>query len=286
VAVITGRLLFLAALAAPVAVSAQPSPLPARPIAVEVGLSANERGGLLDMLLSASDDEAEAVERELRDGLDDRPWVRVVSTEGEAAVAVSRCHRSISSRRRSRDGKQTTISFRYVVAAGIAIRGERDSIEAETLVSRTYSQSASRQSPSRGEDRDAFGRAGSELARKAREWLLPRVAVLRPDGPDAGFTHRTRFRLLLKGDGLEVTGVTLGSAAERAGLRVGDRIRRIDREGGTVQMDERVRTWRLEPAGTQVTLEVERDHERTTMVLSLERPTARGEGKAARKDVS
>lgn len=268
-------LVVLGVLAVPAVLPAQPAPLPGRPIEVEVGTSANQRGGLLDLLLAASDDDAEAVERELRGSLDDRPWLRVVSSEGEAAVAVNRCRRTISSRRRSRDGKETSFTFRYAVSAAIAIRGERGSIEAETLVTRSYSASSGRQSPTAREDRDAYRRTGDELARKAREWLLPRIAALRPDGPDAGFTHRTRFRMLLKGDGLEVTGLTPGSAADRAGLRVGDRIRRIDREGGTVQMDERVRTWRLEAEGTQVALEVERDHERTTMVVELERPGAR-----------
>ena len=58
---------------------------------------------------------------ELRGSLDDRPWLRIASSEGEAAVAVNRCHRSISSRRRSRDGRETTVTYRYEVSAAIAI---------------------------------------------------------------------------------------------------------------------------------------------------------------------
>jgi hypothetical protein len=250
---------------------------------VEVGISASERGGLLEYLLAAIDDEGANAERGLAHALADRPWLRVVPGEGEAANAVSRAHRSIDSRSRSKDGKKTTITYRYAVSAGIAIPGERDSIEAERSVTRTYSEGASRQSPTRSEDRDAFEDAGRELAKKAREWILPRIAALRPDGPDAGFRHKTKFRLLFKGDGLEVTEVSPGSPAARAGLRVGDRIRRVDAESGTVQMDERVLTFRLEPPGTRVALEVERDRQRQAIALELERPPGASDAKTRRQ---
>lgn len=60
-----------------------------------------------------------------------------------------------------------------------------------------------------------------------------------------------------------------GSPAERAGLQVKDRIRRIDDEKGTDQMDERARTWWVEPPGTRVALEVERNKQRQTVALAL-----------------
>jgi len=63
--------------------------------------------------------------------------------------------------------------------------------------------------------------------------------------------------------------VAPGSAAERAGLRAGDRIRRIGRETGTAQMDERAYTFRLEPPGTVVALEIERGGQRSTIALNL-----------------
>jgi len=287
---VNATLILLVALSAPPAsMPNQPLRPPARgPIAVEIGNPGDSHDGLLDMLLAVDDDTLVA-ERELADALSDRPWLRVVADRGEAAVAVSRGRRSISSRSRSKDGKRTTITFRYFVSAGIAVRGDRDSIEVETLVSHTYAEGSGRMYPTRSEDRDAFRRAGRELAGKARAWLLPRIAALRPDGPDAGFRHRTRFRFLLKGDGLEVTDVMPGSPAESAGLRVGDRIRRIDREDGTVQMDERVCTWRLEPPGTRVELEIERDRQREVVAVVLEgapapderrRPPVRRDGAA------
>ena len=266
-------LLFLALLGgAPAAAGQASETFSPNPILIEIGAGASASGRLLDLLLTAPDQEAAAAEREMADALSRKPWLRVVSSKGEAAVAVSRTRRVVDTRSESKDGKQTTIRFKYVVSAGIAIRGDRGAIEAETIVTRNYSTAGRQQSPSRSEDRDAFGKVGRELASKAREWILPRIAVLRPEGPDAGFQHKAKFKFLLKGDGLAVVHVAPGSAAERAGLRAGDRIRRIDRETGTVPMDERAYTFRLDAPGTVVAIEVERGQQRSTIALTLGSP--------------
>jgi hypothetical protein len=246
------------------------------PITIEVGESATVTGGLLDLLLPTRDDDVMAAERELASELGDRPWLQVARDRADAAVAVNRCTRSVSSRGRSKDGTKVTITFRYAASAGIATRGDRGTIEAETLVTQSYPEGSYRRNPSKAEDHEAFRRVGRELAGKVREWLLPHVAALRPDGPDAGFEHRTRSKLLIKGDGLEVTEVAAGGPADRSGLKVGDRIRKVDNEGNTSKMDERVRTWHLAPPGTRVAIEIERERQRQTVEVVLERPRHAG----------
>jgi hypothetical protein len=240
-------------------------------IAVDVASADSQPSSLLDRLLATLDEDASAAEQGLVEGLRGRQWMQIVPGGQDAAVAVSRCLRSQSSSSRSKDGK-VSITFRYRVIAAIAIPGERDTLEAEDSVFKTFREGASRMRPSATEDRNAFKAAGGQLATKFRAWLLARIEKLRPDGPDAGFRHEAKYRWLVKGDGLEVTYVRPGSPAERAGLREGDRIRQIDGEKGTKEMDERVLTWRLERAGTRVALEVERDKQRRRVELQLEAP--------------
>jgi hypothetical protein len=67
------------------------------------------------------------------------------------------------------------------------------------------------------------------------------------------------------GDGLEVTDVDAEGPAYAAGLRAGDRIRRVDDESNTLLMDERILTWRL-GAPPPTTIEFERDKKRQTIV--------------------
>ena len=264
-------LLLVGALAAAVAGAPRAAAQPRieQPIELEVGPGATGRGGILDQLLSIRNDDTEAVERGLAGALARKPWLRLVARSDEAAVVVRRAHRTMSSRSHSKDRKKTTTSYRYQVSADIGIRGDRAVLDAEASLSHTHVAGNSDVYPRESEDRSAFERAGRQLADKVRDWILTRVGVLRPDGPDVGFHHVKKFKLLLKGDGLEVTGVAAGGLADSAGLRVADRIRRIDGEGGTTEMDERVLTFRLEPPGTRVAIEVERDKRRQTMTIVL-----------------
>lgn len=255
----------------------QPAPShPQKPIAVQVGAQeSGRRNGLLDLLLPDLDAGARAADQGLRGTLMGVPWMTMALNEADVAVAVKYTHRWQSSRNVSKDGSQVTLTFRYQVTAAIATKGDRDTLEAEKQVSKSYSVRASRTEPSESEDRMAFRDAGGELAAKVREWILLRLGALRPKGPDAGLSHKAKFTWIFKGDGLEVTAVVPGSPAERAGLEVGDRIRAIGKERGTKEMNELVYLWRLEAAGTRVSLEVERDKRRRPVDLELTAPPAR-----------
>lgn len=242
---------------------------PADPIRVQVGEAATARGGLLEHTLVLASRDTARIERELASAVGGRDWVRVTSTDPEVAVALRRTSRTQSSRSFSKDRKKVSVSFVYTASADIGVRGEHAQLDARVTDSRTYAVNASRQEPTEYEDREAFDRAARDVGTKARAWILERLVLLRPGGPDAGVRHRIRHKLAVVPDGLEVMEVVAGSAAERAGLRPGDRIRRVGLEGGTVDMDERVRVWRLLPSATSVTLEIECDGARRTLTLVL-----------------
>lgn len=264
------RAALLAALLTPLAVvEAQPArSLAQTPIALQVGVPSSKTREVLGTLLAVDRDDASAAERGLVAGLRDRRWLELVADGGDVAVAVSRAHRWQQSRDVSKDGKSVTTTFKYELAAAVAMKGERDTLEAENLVTRRFPTSASG-TPSDREDREAFEQAGKKLAANVRAWILPRLPVLRPNGPSAGFTHEAKYKWLLKGDGLDVVDVRPGGPADRAGLRRGDRIRAIGGERGTAQMSELAWLWCLEAPGTRVSLEVERNKQLHTTEIEL-----------------
>jgi hypothetical protein len=238
----------------------------AAPIAVEVGFPERHRD-FFDSLLS--DEDTERSDREVEQALRGRRWLELVSREGEVALAVTRRSVSESSRSRTKEGK-VSVTWRYVLRAGISTRGERDRLEASTTSSVTMSEAeAGRTRHEEYRDRDIFERLGKEIADKANAWILAHVEDLRPERPDAGFRHEPKFKWLVIGDGLEVTAVLPGSPAARARLEVGDRIRAIDGESGTVQMDLRVKTSWSEAPGTWLVLDVERNKTRHPIACEI-----------------
>jgi membrane-associated protease RseP (regulator of RpoE activity) len=119
-----------------------------------------------------------------------------------------------------------------------------------------------------------------ELAGKIAARIAQDLDELRPNRPQAGFDHKAKYKMLIRGDGLEVTSVQPGSPAEEAGLQVNDRIRSIDGEKGTDQMSARAYSWWTDSPGTRYNLEVERNKQRRIVQLSL-RPPAQWGGRSA-----
>ena len=258
----------LGALVASALLASPASALAARevPITVEVGDHRERHHGFFDSDGEATDRSELDVERALRG----RPWLEVVARDGEVAIEVTRRYVTESSRTKPKDGK-LSVTWRYVVRAAIRSRDERDALEVSTTSSETLREDeANRSRRENYRDGSTFERLARELAERANGWILTRLDALRPDRPDAGFRHEVKHKLLLMNDGLEVTEVLPGSPAERAGVRVGDRVRAIDRETGTSEMDLRARTWWIEPPGTRVRLELERDKQRRQLECEVQ----------------
>lgn len=249
---------------------AQEPPPPPSPITVQVGDTATRQGGFLEFLKVLATLDVEPAERELASTLRQRPWLRVTDDQGDVAVAITRARRTESSRSTSKDGKKVTVSYRYTVSGSIAVQGDRESFDAEETESQTYTVGSGRQQPESYQDRMAFERTGRKFGQRASAWILGRLDMIRPGGLDVGFRHKIRMKGLgLVGDGLEILEVVPGSPAGQGGLLVGDRVRRVGAEGGTTEMDELVRTWPLLAAGMPVSLEIERQKARRTIVFTL-----------------
>jgi hypothetical protein len=231
------------------------------PISVYVTSSLEGEKGLGRVFSSASKGDVGASANDVEDLLRSRPWLRMASSN-EAEVLVTIESRERYERRRSTDkeGKES-IDHRYKVSGSVDVGGRRMPVRIEhDFTEKEYSTR---------EDRDQFRKAAEKFVAETIGLINASLNDLRPDRPEAGFEHAAKYKLLVKGDGLEVRSVEPGSPAEEAGLQVKDRIRRIDAEKGTDQMDERARTWWVEEPGTAVMLDVERNKQRQSIRLTL-----------------
>jgi hypothetical protein len=253
-------LIALCASAAPNAATAADN----APIAVQVTSALSGERGFSKLMSSAStgdtDDTARDVERELQK----IRWLRLVERDAEVTVTVDRRERTETSRSTDKKGG-VTVNHRYTASATVLLGGDRDRIDADT----TYSQGPS----ATRDDSSHFDSVAKELAVNIANRIARNLDDMRPNRPRAGFDHKTKYRMLVRGDGLEVLSVEPGSPAEEAGLQVGDRIRSIDGEKGTDQMSARVYGWWTDLPGARYTMEVERNKQRRIVQLGLLPPT-------------
>jgi hypothetical protein len=250
-------LLALSVAAAPNAAAANAD---TAPIAVHVSSSLASERGFGRIMSSASTGDTDATARDVERGLQKLRWLRVVERDPEVQVTVDRRERTETSRSTDKKGG-VTINHRYTASATMTIGGNRDRIDADT----TYSQgpSASR------DDAAQFDAVAKELAGRIATRISQDLDTLRPNRPQAGFDHKAKYKMLIRGDGLEITAVEAGSPAAAAGLQVNDRIRSIDGEKGTDQMSARVYSWWTDLPGARYNLEVERNKQRRIVQLSL-----------------
>lgn len=234
------------------------------PIAVQISSSLASERGFGRIMSSASTGDTDATARDVERDLQKLRWLRVVERDAEVKVTVDRRERTETSRSTDKKGG-VTINHRYTASATVQIGGDRDRIDADT----TYSQGPS----STRDDAAQFDAVAKELAGNIANRISQNLDALRPNRPQAGFDHKAKYKMLIRGDGLEITAVEPGSPAEAAGLQVNDRIRSIDGEKGTDQMSARVYSWWTDLPGARYNLEVERNKQRRIVQLSLLPPT-------------
>jgi hypothetical protein len=251
-----------------------PAQEPQGPIAIQVttSLDLERKKGLGRLWSEVSRGDVGDSARELERILVRYRWARVVSDAPEMLLVVESRERDERGRWQGKDGE--TVEHLYAVEATLEVGDDRVPLRAEQEF---------RQGPKDARnDWVHFGKAAEKLVGEIAVVVTRKLPDLRPAAPEAGFTHEAKYRFLIKGDGLEVTWVAPGSPAERAGLQVKDRIRRIDGEKGTNEMDERAHTWWLERTGTRVALEVERSKQRRPVELTLLPRSRWGDGEPVR----
>lgn len=234
------------------------------PITVQVSSALAGERGFSKIMSSASTGDTDATARDVERELQKMRWMRVVEREPEVKITIDRRERTETSRSTDKKGG-VTINHRYTASATVLIGGDRDRIDADT----TYSQGPS----STRDDNSQFDAVAKELATNIAARIAQNLDEMRPNRPRAGFDHKAKYKMLIRGDGLEVLAVEPGSPAEEAGLQVGDRIRAIDGEKGTDQMNARVFSWWTDAPGARIALEVERNKQRRIIPLTLAPPT-------------
>lgn len=230
------------------------------PIAVTVESALGSERGFGRILSSASSGDVDATARDVERRLQERRWLRIVTRDPEVRVTVDRRERTETSRSTDKKGG-VTINHRYSASASVQIGNSRDRVDADT----TYSQGPS----ATRDDADKFDEVAKKLAVTISNRITQDLNTLRPNRPQAGFQHKAKYKMLFRGDGLEILAVQAGSPAESAGLGTGDRIRSIDGEKGTDQMNDRVNSWWADLPGARYNVEVERNKQRRFVQLGL-----------------
>jgi len=241
------------------------------PIAVQVTSPMASERGLSKIMAGAASGDTEASARDVERALQTLRWLRFVERDPEVKVTIDRRERTETSRSTDKKGG-VTIYHRYTASASLQLGGNRDRIDAE----KTYSQGPG----ANRDDAAQFDEVGKDLAGKIAIRISQSLDTMRPNRPQAGFDHKVKYKMLVRGDGLEVIALASGSPAEAAGLQVGDRIRSIDGEKGTDQMNARVYSWWTDAPGARYNIEVERNKQRQTVQLSL-LPPAQWRGRSA-----
>jgi hypothetical protein len=249
-----------AALAAALAATASVAEESNAPIAVSVTSSLEGEKGLGRIFSAAGRGDVAHTATDVERLLAHARWARLVSRDPEVVVTIDSRERIERNRNRDKKGN-ISIDHRYRADGSVEVGRRRMTVRAEQDF--TEGQYSTRN------DDEQFRKVAEKLVTEITGVVMGYLDELRPNRPDAGFDHAAKHKLLFKGDGLEVKAVAAGSPAERAGIQVKDRIRRIDDEKGTDQMDARVRTWWTEQPGTRVSVEYERNKARQTVELTL-----------------
>lgn len=244
------------------------------PITITIASSLGTERGFGRILSSASSGDVDATARDVERNLQQLRWLRVVTRDPEVLVTVDRRGRTETSRSTDKKGG-VTVNHRYTASATVQIGGNRDRIDADT----TYSQGPN----ATRDDSAQFDAVAKELANNIARRITQDLNALRPNRPQAGFDHKAKYKMLFRGDGLEVLAVQPGSPAEAAGMMVGDRIRSIDGEKGTDQMNARVNSWWADLPGARYNLEVEHNKQRRIVQLQL-LPEAQWGGRSAPRE--